>query len=870
MALLSIVLGAPAFSQDETGEFVQDSSQDDIIVVTGIRRSLANALDRKQDSSYAADLIVATDIGKLPDTNLAEALQRISGIQIARDRGEGNSVSVRGLPQVITTINGRETFTADRSRSVNFEDLPSEMVQTLEVQKTRIASTITGGLAGTVNVLTLRPDDLDDYEFNFSANYVQPEFAEDAYPRLNALTGGNVYTDAGRFGWLTNFAYQDRQYRWDRLQMAYWRDARTNQLDLDGDGVFPNDPDDLISTPDGNWLTLSPTLGSRERISFNGIFDWSPQDDVNLYMEIEYRDVETSEDRNNNAFDSMARGSDPRWADVTVASNGDLLSGRSLNQQVEVNSQVFDKDTETFMAAMGAEWVAGSWSIKGDMSFITSDEVQDFATTRYIFRPSSESLDVFIDVSQPGTPYVDFLNERSVFEDPTNYEAARINETISERNRNQLDVRLDGEYYFDYSGTLIQFGARFATSELESNWGSRARSIPGRSRPTIDQLGEITTTTLPNFFNGNADGNINGIDFLGVDQQFMRANRDRIREVFGVETGDVAFSDNSYFKIEEDIFSPYVQVDFIDFFGFVPTDERLTGNIGARVEFQELTSITNSEISTRQETHFLPSFNVNWEVLDDVNLRAAAYQTLTRPDFDDLRSRPASTNSRRGTGSAVGNPDLEPVESDALDFSVEWYFAPGSLVSGAVFYKDVSGFVVRGSEQEVIDGITYDVTRPRNLAEATIKGFEFNYQHFYDFLPGPFSGLGAQFNYTYVDSESMDETTGETFALEGLSEHAYNVIALYEMYGIQARAAYSWRSEFVALQRGQGGRVEWTAPIEWLDLSIAYDIDDRFSVVLAASNVLDTVEFDYSEIDTHPRGYFAVDRSVSIGLRGSF
>ena len=288
-------------------------------------------------------------------------------------------------------------------------------------------------------------------------------------------------------------------------------------------------------------------------------------------------------------------------------------------------------------------------------------------------------------------------------------------------------------------------------------------------------------------------------------------------------------------------------------------------------------------ISVKQTyTDVLPSLNLRWFLRDNLQWRFAASRGISRPTFDKMNPNLSlSTNTANGvtthTGSA-GNPNLQPMTADQFDTALEWYFGKGSMMYGTVFYKKVKGFIANAVFNEVYDGQVWEITRPVNGDEGTIKGAEVGYTQFFDFLPGWLSGFGLQTNYTYVDSKAPSPNATDTngnqliVPLEGLSKNSYNLILSYELSKFQARVAYNWRSDWLVTTAGNGtGNLPvYNKGFGQLDASIRYNINDVWSVSLDGTNLLDTRLESYTGFDTRYRDFVINDRRYGFTVRASY
>jgi len=260
-------------------------------------------------------------------------------------------------------------------------------------------------------------------------------------------------------------------------------------------------------------------------------------------------------------------------------------------------------------------------------------------------------------------------------------------------------------------------------------------------------------------------------------------------------------------------------------------------------------------------TDWLPSMNVKFSLEDDLLLRFAASQTITHPTFPQLNpglTLSASTATLLGSGSG-GNPNLSPVRSDNVDLSLEYYFGPQNALTGAVFYRNIDGYIQSAITEQTINGIDYQITIPVNAPAGHIDGAEVSYTQFFDFLPGLLSGLGAQANATFVDGN-----------FQNISKWSYNLIGIYEKGPVSLRVAYNWRDGFNVGPAPGGGQQPGTIFAKsqpWLDLSASYQLNDNITATLDATNLLNSNYQDYFGNPMFPRDTRRFDQTYVLGFR---
>lgn len=353
-----------------------------------------------------------------------------------------------------------------------------------------------------------------------------------------------------------------------------------------------------------------------------------------------------------------------------------------------------------------------------------------------------------------------------------------------------------------------------------------------------------------------------------------------IRKAFGIDAPIPDSNPLGTWNIEEETRAGYLSAKFNG--GALP----LNGIVGLRIVntgealngYQILTganTVTPIAVASSY-TDLLPSLNLRYRLTEALQLRLGASRTITRPDFNQLSPSlvltPNTINPSQNTGVA-GNPRLTPVRSVNVDGSVEYYFNKNTSVTMAGFWKKVEGFVANAGNEETYYGQTYLVTRPYNSNTADIKGFEFNYQQFYDFLPGWLGGLGLQANYTYIDSETLIDALGQSGPLQNLSENSYNLISLYDKDDVSIRVAYNWRDTFLSGTAnivGVGALPIYTDAYGWLDASAIYRVNQHLSIALEGLNLLGTVRNAYYGAQTRPQSAWVNDTQVAASVTFRF
>jgi TonB-dependent receptor len=838
------------------------------IVVTGIRASMQSAQARKQNATQIVDSIVAEDIGKLPDVNVTEALQRISGVQVARDRGEGGSVAIRGLSQVLVTLNAREIFTAGGGRSFNLQDYPAELLAGLDVYKSPSANLIEGGIGGTIDLRTRKPLDFDGFFASASVLGRYSDLIEKVKPMVSGLVSTRWNAGDGEMGLLLSGAYQERAYRSDVDGVGNPQPRNsTTFLPCTATGATACTPAGTISLPNGTYEPL--IAGNRTRLGLDGTFQWRVNPELEFYAQASYQRFKDRADQwglNKNIG-------------ATVPTQVTLFDGTS-----DVATATFQNLlVQSFAAARDVidqnEQYAVGGSYKGDGVKLSAEVTYQKSTNDLYYTDLSLRTTVPTARFDISGDYPVFALSGSDLTNVANYQigAATRNENHYEGDQyaGRFDVEFDIESPF-LSG--VNIGGRWARRSIDfqpirffnsTRQGQAASQTAGLFSPAR-YWGE-------SFYKQDSLAT----DFLTVDISQLRDRFDGMLTDLGI-TGRPAVTPLGIYDMSEETGAGYIMGEF-------RTEGALSldGNVGLRLVQTNLNVNGNQPVYTQsvggafvqtgiapinldnEYLSVLPSANVRIGIADGLQLRLAAAKTLTRPDFSQLA--PSLTLVPGQQAGSSGNPGLRPLRSDQFDASLEYYASPTTNLYVAGFYRKVKDFILTQATPNVeISGIIYTLTRPTNLEQGTIKGLEAGGQTFFDFLPAPFDGFGVQANYTFVDSDTPSAIAGYRTPLPQLSKHSFNLVGLYEKGPLSARIAYNHRSKFLT-----GVFAAGTFPVMptyrkgygWLDASINYDLTKQITLTLEGSNLQRTPEEIYYNVETRPGNQSIDDRQLLFGIR---
>ncbi len=885
-ALAQEVVATEEATIDQTTD---DRAVLDTIIVTGIRGSLERATEIKRNSVNSVEAVAMEDLGKLPDQNVAESLQRVPGVTIERNRGDGQFISVRGLGPDFNavTINGRTIATDNVGRAFSFDVLPSELISGASVYKSPTAAINGASIGASVDISTMRPLDQDPFKAVVNVRSTYNELAESNSPSLSGLF--SYHNEAKTLGVALAASFVERDIRSDAFTIGAGHTPRSSTAGGYFDGrLGPNVAEfENVDTPSN----LSPFFVLREdsRLGLSGVLQYRPVENLTMTFDTLYTKLDQTTDQIGVAFDF----SGGTLVEQVVENNAAVyqrIEGGFVDQILELG----ERPAETVMVGYNAEWQSDSFELSFDASYSKAklDSEGYFTTIRrtdmtleYDRRNGNKIYD--FNYSSPNYPNA-----------PTDVDnvAAHYVAIGSENREDQtLEFRLDGKWD---SGEGVVASAGIAMQNRE-----KTRDTYGQT-PDVQCAfcgGEVYTfpsslftPTNMNWFEGEG-GNVVR-EWIQYDERELT---EAMRAYDGpyvdwMETdgyADPVYQPEASSAVEEDVLLGYIMFDY---------DTELAGmpfalNTGLRMEATEFSSSGAAQTILSAQPNglgqniivlsdvvpisfegdyfdILPSLNARLDLTDQLVARFATSRVMTRPTLDDLS--PAQTILSNPGNEAIsrGNPDLLPFRASQMELGLEWYFNELGLLSLTGFYKNVDSFVTSTTTPEMVDQVTFQVTEPANGEGAVVKGLEIGYRQAFDNLPSPFDGLGAEASYTYVSSDANyeNELTGVSYGLEGLSENSYSLVGFYEKGPVQARLAYTYRDPFLQVAFGRNGDPEYFDEYQQLDGSFSFAVTDNFTVSVDALNLTDENEFIYSTTPDRTKEYRTTGRRFMVGVRANF
>ena len=868
------------------------------VVVYGQRASLEKAAEIKKDADQVVDALVAEDIGKFPDVSTAAALQRVPGVQVTvGDNNEIVNPIIRGLGDILTTLNGREIFTGT-GRGFAFQDLPAEALAEADVYKSSSADLIEGGVAGTINLKLHKAFDFDKPTFAFNGRVTREQNSGKYSPNVGFLAADRWQTGAGEIGALLDVSWQDTHFN---------RPI-----------VFDCDQRSTNHGPPGAANAAAPTCvgglnqyGKYQRPQANLSVQWQVSRTLQLYM------------------DGLFAGYRSDWDTAFILD--DLFSGQTLsNVKVDGNCGPYSVNGAGFYDPAGElETLCNTTSLSSNnfTGFTSTQAHHDYTndgllafgakfnegrmhiSTDLAYQKShTKTRNFIVDVGQRNIPTINVVtndNNSANFNTPNDPLrnpagiglAHSLFQDFEDHLGTEFAVRFDGRYELDTLVRNIQFGFRFADRTAIDRVTTGGPGAPGGDYNTL-----VSSLPLPSNFLVTVPGvpNIDGgAGWLVPNGDLLRdpAIQSELRTIYGSPTGDPAYNPVQGFNAAERTYSGYLQAAYKFAFS---NGMSLDGLVGSRFTETQRSLLGTGLVTPAPtpgnpnpppvltpvntdtgDSDFLPNLSARLKFSDQLQSRFSVARTIARPSFASLNpglfyivsANPEIHNAGNG-----GNPDLAPEKATAYDATLEYYFRHNGFVEVAVYRKDITNRIVNGVDAETINGIIYNISRPRNVGSATLQGVELSAQTYFDALPGALSGFGVFGNYTLA--KSTINTAGDPlrgYELQGVSKNSFNAGLLYEKYRLSGRLAYTYRSRYYDEDRSGVGVslhspngpifLNYVRPNGRLDFALNYAVTSYVSVGIDGTNLTKAHYQSYYNLALNPRDNRYDDTSYAINVR---
>ncbi|WP_221032765.1 TonB-dependent receptor [Actomonas aquatica] len=776
------------------------------MVIQGAVVGTARAINAQRAADTLSNIVASDAIGSFPDQNAAEALQRVPGLSLYRDQGEGRYIVVRGINYALNNVqlDGVKLASPEEGdRGIALDVIPADAMDSVEVTKVPTPDMDGEGIGGTVNIKSKSAFDHDGMHASFKAQGI-----------YSALSGKTGYKFNGKFSTVTEDG------KLGLLIAPTWQVRKFGSYNYENDGWSEEE-----SPTDGNDYYFLEAMNyrdyviERERYGVSAAIEGRPNENLDWYVRGNYNRFKDTEQRYRTVID-FTEG-DLVALDANSATIEDLRRFRR-----DLRDRVKDQDLQAVSA--GFDFRNSAWTIDGKLGYSKGHE-ESPDETQYRFRRNTRDGVFTYDFSNAYDLRISQLAGASI-ENPASYELQRVEFTSDAGDETEFDALLNARY--DFGGdapSFVKFGGAF------------------RSKEKTSEVEVFEYSDGPDSFSfANLAGEIGDYPF-GFD--VPRIDRAAAAEAFfpNLSSFDAerVFEDSELddWVSNEDVLAGYVMGS--------TTIGRTTYTAGVRVERTKFDStgkqvdlenevVLGNERFSRSYTNWLPGVYLRHDLSDSIVLRASFSNSLSRPSFGSSAARIAINHDDEEV--FLGNPALEALESTNWDASVEYYLPSLGVMSASVFYKDIKNF---SYEYEVDGGYAplpdYELTTFANGSSGEIRGLELAYQQQLTMLAAPFDGFGVMANVTFADSEATYPTRpGETLDFIGNSDLVGNLALTYERKGFFARLALNHRSERLREDEEFGGDIYedvWVDDATQLDLTVRYRVNHNWEIFGEWANI---------------------------------
>ncbi len=896
------------------------------IITTGIRSSIQRAIDFKQSSNSIVEAVSAEDLGRLPDTSIADAISRLPGLTSQRAEGRASAISLRGTDPGFTTalLNGREQVSTGDNRSVEFDQYPSELLNAVLVYKTPDSTLVGQGLAGTIDLRTVRPLD-----------YGNRAVAINVRGEMNS--NDDLGAGSDEMGSRISFSYID-QFADGKVGLAVGYARLDAPLATQGFGTYEpwggvnlGNPDQNVGVPAGtlvtNGMKVRADLGSTERNGFMAALQFAPTDNYSGIFDLYYSTMEQTNNARSlevnlggypapccdpNGIGSFPPGAQFGYSDVTVV-NGVAVAG-TLNYVLPLSRNfLFLTDDEVLSLGFNNEfYLNDEWNLIADLSFSKATREQDQFETQATYAPQTT------DPNSPGFQY-----DTGTF---------RLNGTSGMPSLSFLRNYADADEV-QVGNTIYGAGYTKAPEVEDEITSFRVDLVRSAEWGWFDELGVMfnyTERTKDKISPESGLGTINN-EFYRVDDRFLTspmnlnyagAGQALAWDVMGVLNeyfnpivyGDpttLTYLAGKYWDVQEDVWTLALRGNL---YHPLSGDVTLLGNVGVQVVGTDQNSgsflVANGGTPDQEVVrftdgksfeHVLPQINLVFAMGDEQAVRVGLAKEIARARMDQLKATiEAGYNSFTGEpGGSGGNPLLDPWEAWAFDVSYERYFGEGEgYVALAAFYKDLDTYIYDQTieadftpllevtppdffQPGVTPQTTGDFTRPVNGSGGNVQGLELSTSIPFNMFSESLDGFGAQFSYSYTDSDigiqgSVSSISIDSIPLPGLSQDVWNLTLYYENYGFAARINTRYRSEYIGevtnFANDRGFRFVDSDQITDAQFSYSFQ-GDRLSglqLLFQINNLTNEPYIAYSQEETRVLDYQEYGTQYLLGLNYRF
>jgi iron complex outermembrane recepter protein len=882
---------------------IEDSIE--VINVTGVRGSLAKSLDIKQEARSLVDSIAAEELGRFPDNNVADSLSHISGITVSRTRGgEAQYVNIRGLgPEFsIVTLNNRILATDDGGRNFAFDVIPSEMINGADVWKSVEAKNIEGSIGGAVDLKSARAFDKPGQQALVSLTADYNDLSKEVGKKINGIYS-NTFAD-NTVGFIIGVTHARGLERSDDMIDNYTFGVQDElEYDVNKDGVITPNEQNLVIP--GSYA-LGAYATDFKRTGITSSLEWKVSDRLELVADLMLTKLQADSTGYTESF-YMVDESEAQNRLSNMVLDGNVVTSMDIaDVTMELVTLDEHRTVDTSMFGLSGKYqLSDSLKLNGDI--YRSQSKRD-----------SGGKNTFVVAGAPGAHTGHYsLNEGGLPDYIPNWTEGRSSNDFGNNDftphwaaRDGSDIEdtvtgysLDGEWLSQHEFlSSIEFGAAYTarnkTNTAYDNYELGACNYCGYPF-TFGEVGADVVRPFPydNLFAGESANVPRSFPIFSIPDYaagLAAADGKTITDYLGnVRTfgpnesalWEPIYNPVNSYDISEDTTALYVQANFEAGDWFANVGARwIETEVSAAYSYNSIESIqivnpnssnpswdveySDSAAQTAKGSYrkLLPAVNAGVYLTEELLLRGALAQSLSRPTIDQLA--PLTTdNAQSGlfTMDISGNPDIEPVFSDQADISLEWYFEQGSVLSAAVFWKKLDGFITSSTTNVEIAGESFQVTQPINGDSAKVLGLELGVQKFFE------NGFGFTASYAYTDTSTTVDGT-DAGPLTGVADNSYSLSVIYEKDKLSAQIALDYSSDYVVdpySPLGDNYHTEMKA-LSMVTASVQYQLYENTQIFVEGLNLLDESNRSFQGRSDLPGSIQIYGRTLNMGIRSSF
>jgi TonB-dependent receptor len=801
----------------------------DEIVVEGLRQGQAKALSQQRSSDHIMNVVSSELIEQFPDPNAAEALQRIPGISITRDHGEGRYALIRGTEARLnsTMINGqRIPSPEDDNRNVSLDVIPSNLFNSIEVSKALTPDMDGDAIGGAVNLITKNAFDFEGQVLNFNVSGAYRNLRGDGGGRA-AFTYGDQFMD-NKLGVLFSGSYENNDMGTDNIETE-WADSYERVTDVrdyeasselddgdweidDGDTTWVYETDETEDVTALDKMELRHYNLNRQRLGVTGNFDYKLSDQSSFFVRTVYNLYTDEEWRNALVFDYGGS------VDDEEPGTGYTSANSVLTAPIERELKYRTSKSTIFSIFAGGKHNFSNFDMDYNFSSSFAEEKRDPSRT-YVF--VSEENDLTYNFSDPNYPKIDQRSKD--FNDPSNFEFDKM-ELLDGQSTIDKDftaaVNFKVPFNFGSVAASFKFGGKYSSKEKDSDKSKETEwSWEGEENLELSDL--TTDIDGDDLLDGNYDHSI-GIGDEKMDN-FWKANLDSFEsepnlEANHFETWDATEKITAFYGMFDLNFS---DIKVIAGARAEMSDIEYNGSVGNKDDEASIHDTTG----TNDYTNVLPMIHLNYNWKRKLVLRAAYTNSLARPNYFDLVPFQMTDDEDL----ILGNPSLKPTLSTNIDIMAEYYLGSLGIISCGYFHKTLTDYIyIKTTEENLPAGIDKQI-QPVNGEDATLSGVELSWQQQLTFLPGALNGLGIYLNYTYTTSEA-NIGREKSITLPGQADNVGNFSLSYEKYGFTTRLSVNVHGKYIdEVGESEDEDIYYNDHTQ-VDLSANYKVTDKIVV----------------------------------------